>query len=101
MEQKDVVIIGGGPAGLAAAVELNKQGIRNMIILEREAMLGVGMANSSILSDALIVTRKFHLFKWENCVILQNVSVGLWRRLCRTFLQHHVRPNLPTLPMRA
>lgn len=40
MEQKDVVIIGGGPAGLAAAVELHKQGIRNMIILEREAMLG-------------------------------------------------------------
>ena len=40
MEQKDVVDIGGGPAGLAAAVELHKQGIRNMIILEREAMLG-------------------------------------------------------------
>ena len=40
MEQKDVVNIGGGPAGLAAAVELHKQGIRNMIILEREAMLG-------------------------------------------------------------
>ena len=40
MEQKDVVIIGGGPAGLAAAVELHKQGIRNMVILEREAMLG-------------------------------------------------------------
>ena len=40
MEQKDVVVIGGGPAGLAAAVELHKQGIRNMIILEREAMLG-------------------------------------------------------------
>ena len=40
MEQKDVVIIGGGPAGLAAAVELHKQGIRNMIILEREAALG-------------------------------------------------------------
>ena len=40
MEQKDVVIIGGGPAGLAAAVELHKQGIRNIIILEREAMLG-------------------------------------------------------------
>lgn len=40
MEQKDVVIIGGGPAGLAAAVELHRQGIRNMVILEREAMLG-------------------------------------------------------------
>ena len=36
----DIGIIGGGPAGLAAAVELHKQGIRNMIILEREAMLG-------------------------------------------------------------
>ena len=35
-----LMIIGGGPAGLAAAVELHKQGIRNMIILEREAMLG-------------------------------------------------------------
>lgn len=40
MEQKDVVIIGGGPAGLAAAVELHKQGIHNMVILERETMLG-------------------------------------------------------------
>lgn len=40
MEQKDVVIIGGGPAGLAAAVELHRQGIRDMIILERENMLG-------------------------------------------------------------
>ncbi len=40
MEQKEVVIIGGGPAGLAAAVELHKQGIRNMVILERETMLG-------------------------------------------------------------
>lgn len=40
MEKKDVVIIGGGPAGLAAAVELHKKGIRDMVILEREAQLG-------------------------------------------------------------
>ena len=32
MEQKDVVIIGGGPAGLAAAVELHKQGIRVVML---------------------------------------------------------------------
>ena len=40
LEQKDFVIIGGGPAGLAAAVELHKQGVRDMVILEREATLG-------------------------------------------------------------
>ena len=36
MEKKDVVIIGGGPAGLAAALELYQKGIRDMVILERE-----------------------------------------------------------------
>ena len=40
MERKEVVIIGGGPAGLAAAVELHKQGVRDMVILEREDRLG-------------------------------------------------------------
>lgn len=36
----EVVIVGGGPAGLAAAVELHKKGIRDMIIVEREQQLG-------------------------------------------------------------
>jgi len=40
MEKKDAVIIGGGPAGLAAAVALYKDGIQNIIILEREKNLG-------------------------------------------------------------
>ena len=40
MENKDVIIIGGGPAGLAAAVQLNKLGITNILILEREKQLG-------------------------------------------------------------
>lgn len=39
-ESVDAVIVGGGPAGLAAAVELYKKGIRNLIILEREKQLG-------------------------------------------------------------
>ncbi len=40
MEKKDVIIVGGGPAGLAAAVELYKKGIRDILILEREKHLG-------------------------------------------------------------
>ena len=39
-EQVDVVIIGGGSAGLAAAVKLYQNGIHNIIILEREKQLG-------------------------------------------------------------
>ncbi len=36
----DVVIVGGGPAGLAAAVRLYRQGIRNILVVEREKQLG-------------------------------------------------------------
>jgi len=38
--QKDVIIVGGGPAGLAAAVELHKQGITDILVIEREKDLG-------------------------------------------------------------
>ena len=39
-ERKDAVIIGGGPAGLAAAVALDNLGIHDIVILERESQLG-------------------------------------------------------------
>lgn len=40
MRQAEAVIIGGGPAGLAAAVRLWEKGIRDILILEREHQLG-------------------------------------------------------------
>ncbi|MBQ9806977.1 MAG: FAD-dependent oxidoreductase [Clostridia bacterium] len=40
MRQIDLVIIGGGPAGMSAAVAAYESGVRNMLILERDAHLG-------------------------------------------------------------
>lgn len=36
----DVIVIGGGPAGCAAAIELRRQGIADVLLLEREDALG-------------------------------------------------------------
>jgi len=43
----DLVIVGGGPAGLAAAEAARKNGVENMIILERDKELG-GILNQCI-----------------------------------------------------
>ena len=40
MERVDVLIVGGGPAGLAAAVAMREAGIRDILIVEREKTLG-------------------------------------------------------------
>jgi glycerol-3-phosphate dehydrogenase len=40
MKRTDVLIVGAGPAGLAAALELRKLGIKDIVVAEREAEAG-------------------------------------------------------------
>lgn len=55
MKKIDVIIVGGGPAGLAAAVRLYELGVRDICILEREKTLG-GILRQCI-HDGFGVTR--------------------------------------------
>lgn len=47
METRDLVVVGGGPAGLAAAISAYEQGCTNVVVLERDVQLG-GILNQCI-----------------------------------------------------
>lgn len=39
-DDKQIVIIGGGPAGLTAALELLRRGVRSVVVVEKDAQVG-------------------------------------------------------------
>ena len=47
MECVDLLVIGGGSAGMAAALQAKKEGVKDILILEKEDRLG-GILNQCI-----------------------------------------------------
>ncbi|MFC1577125.1 NAD(P)/FAD-dependent oxidoreductase [Candidatus Omnitrophota bacterium] len=47
MRERDLVIVGGGPAGMAAAISAHENGVRDILVLERDQYLG-GILNQCI-----------------------------------------------------
>ncbi len=55
----DIIVIGGGPAGLAAAIEAKKNGIDSILVIERDRELG------GILQQCIHNGFGLHVFKEE------------------------------------
>lgn len=59
MINKELVVIGGGPAGLAAAIEAKKNGVKDILLIERDSRLG------GILPQCIHNGFGLHVFKEE------------------------------------
>ncbi len=59
MKQRDLVIVGGGPAGMAAAITAAENGIKDILLLERDQFLG------GILNQCIHPGFGLHYFKEE------------------------------------
>ena len=58
MKEVELVVIGGGAAGMAAAVSAYKNGVRDILILERNSALGESCSSAFITDSACTALRR-------------------------------------------
>lgn len=72
----DLIVIGGGPAGLAAAVAAYENGVKDILIIERDQRLG------GILNQCIHNGFGLHYFKEELTVLnMQRASLKKFKKL--------------------
>lgn len=62
----DIAVIGGGPAGLAAAVKAKEEGFEKVILIERDKELG-GILNQCIHDGFGLIRFGKQLSGWPMC----------------------------------
>ena len=77
----DIVIVGGGPAGLAAAISAKKHGVERILVLERDKELG-GILNQCIHNGFGLHTFKEELTGPEYDYLEGTQSMIIGGRLC-------------------
>lgn len=89
MKTYDVVIIGGGPAGLAAAISLHELGIKRMVIFERNAFLG------GILLQC--IHTGFGLTYFKKNLTGPEYAAELIRKLSNLGIEFHLNANVTNI----
>jgi thioredoxin reductase len=93
MEHHDIVIIGGGPAGLALAIELNALGLKDVVVLEREQESGGIPRHCGHLGFG-IDNKNRYLTGPKFAVKLRELTKGLDVRTGTTVLEFTLRGTL-------
>ena len=82
MNTYDLVIVGGGPAGLAAAASAKDHGIDSILIIERDKELG------GILNQCIHNGFGLHTFKEELTGPFYRYGLRSWNRIQVKYYGH-------------
>ena len=74
MDMYDLIIVGGGAAGMLCAIEARKRDIKDILLIEKDNILGGALSSSDFnISNELKITgksyRKYLVEEFEKCEV--------------------------------